>query len=412
MKKQALAIAIASALVAPSAFAAQDTSGMQYTSAAEGFYASIRAQVDFSNGNNDADLNEGSSRIGIRGTNDLGGGLEGFYQWELGVGIDDANEELDQRLGLVGLRGAFGEVVAGSFWTNDYFWTHGSTDIANVYSGYLNYSNVREARSERSIQYTTPDLNGFQGAFLVGIGNSDNGSSDITVSDADGNAGSVSVADPDNGNDLDSWNLSAQYAIQGFTVAGSYNVITDGQTVSGEYTPSTCRFNITSPLAPGQEANIPSALTHLDMAACNAFNQNIAVQGINVNVNGEFTDAMDDRVYEDLTSWTIRLGYAQDNWYVNGWYGEDDRSEVVGNEDSELFSVAGGVSVDRVNVYALYEAVENAGGSAGVEDSYGTLGVQYTLGSNSRVWIEYWSRDLDSDTAAEDVINIGLRHDF
>ena len=47
MKKQALAIAIASALVAPSAFAAQDTSGMQYTSAAEGFYASIRAQVGF-----------------------------------------------------------------------------------------------------------------------------------------------------------------------------------------------------------------------------------------------------------------------------------------------------------------------------------------------------------------------------
>ena len=121
-------------------------------------------------------------------------------------------------MGLVGLRGAFGEVVAGSFWTNDYFWTHGSTDIANVYSGYLNYSNVREARSERSIQYTTPDLNGFQGAFLVGVGNSDN--------DADG----------DNGNDLDSWNLSAQYAIQGFTVAGSYNVITDGQVASGSNT--------------------------------------------------------------------------------------------------------------------------------------------------------------------------------
>ena len=408
MKKQALAIAIASALVAPSAFAAQDTSGMQYTSAAEGFYASIRAQVDFSNGNNDADLNEGSSRIGIRGTNDLGGGLEGFYQWELGVGIDDANEELDQRLGLVGLRGAFGEVVAGSFWTNDYNWTHGSTDIANVYSGYLNYSNVREARSERSIQYTTPDLNGFQGAFLVGIGNSDNSDNNGDGSNSDGEG---DAAD-DNGNDLDSWNLSAQYAIQGFTVAGSYNVITDGQTVSGEYSPSTCRFNITSPLAPGQQANIPSALTDLDMAACNAFNQSISVQGVNVNVNGEFTDAMDDRVYEDLTSWTIRLGYAQDNWYVNGWYGEDDSSESDGKADAELFSVAGGVEVDRVNVYALYEAVENAGGSAGVEDSYGTLGVQYTLGSNSRVWIEYWSRDLDSKPDADDIINIGLRHDF
>ena len=71
---------------------------------------------------------------------------------------------------------------------------------------------------------------------------------------------------------------------------------------------------------------------------------------------------MDSRVYEDLTSWTIRLGYAQDNWYVNGWYGEDDSSESDGKADAELFSVAGGVEVDRVNVYALYEAVENAGG--------------------------------------------------
>ncbi len=402
MKKQALAIAIASALVAPSAFAAQDTSGMQYTSAAEGFYASIRAQVDFSNGNNDADLNEGSSRIGIRGTNDLGGGLEGFYQWELGVGIDDANEELDQRLGLVGLRGAFGEVVAGSFWTNDYNWTHGSTDIANVYSGYLNYSNVREARSERSIQYTTPDLNGFQGAFLVGVGNSDN--------DADG----------DNGNDLDSWNLSAQYAIQGFTVAGSYNVITDGQVASGSNDPSTCAVSITSPIS--VPVTLPSVFTELGEADCNTLNQTISIPNANgpipVSIAGNFEAADDSRAYEDLTSWTIRLGYAQDNWYVNGWYGEDDSSESIrpdgtANADAELFSVAGGVAVDRVNVYALYEAVENAdGGRVGVEDSYGTLGVQYTLGSNSRVWIEYWSRDLDSDPAAEDVINIGLRHDF
>ena len=399
MKKQALAIAIASALVAPSAFAAQDTSGMQYTSAAEGFYASIRAQVDFAHSDNDddgnpinvdANLNGGSSRIGIRGTNDLGGGLEGFYQWELGVGIDDANEELDQRLGLVGLRGSFGEVVAGSFWTNDYNWTHGSTDIANVYSGYLNYSNVREARSERSIQYTTPDLNGFQGAFLVGVGNSDN--------DADGG----------NDNDLDSWNLSAQYAIQGFTVAGSYNVVTDGQTVRGEYSPSTCVVKISAP-AVNVDLDLPSALTELGEADCNALNNTVA--GV-ASVNGTFTAAEDTREYEDLTSWTIRLGYAQDNWYVNGWYGEDDTSEGDDKADAELFSVAGGVEVDRVNVYALYEAVENAGGGAGVEDSYGTLGVQYTLGSNSRVWIEYWSRDLDSKPDADDIINIGLRHDF
>ena len=403
MKKQALAIAIASALVAPSAFAAQDTSGMQYTSAAEGFYASIRAQLDLGSGDNDANINEGSSRIGIRGTNDLGGGLEGFYQWEGEVNITDSTNAFKRnRLGHVGLRGAFGEVVAGSFWTNDYFWTHGSTDIANVYSGYLNYSDRREARSERSIQYTTPDLNGFQGAFLVGIGNNDDGD------------------DGDNGNDLDSWNLSAQYDIQGFTVAGSYNVVTDGQTVSGERVDATCAVNINVPTV--INLDIPDEFSGLDMAACDALDRNITVGNVNVNVTGDFTPASDDRVYEDLTSWTIRLGYTQDNWYVNGWYGEDDYSEGDNGgpaEDVEIFSVAAGVAVDKVNLYVLYESAENAGrygggGSqyTGMETKYGTLGVQYTLGSNSRVWIEYFSQDVDSDPSVEDVINIGLRHDF
>ena len=91
MKKQALTLAIAAALSAPSALAAQDTSGMRYTSAAEGFYASIR--VGYEGGTKEdskGSLGGGpnhdgfASRIGVRGTNDLGGGLEGFYQWEAG----------------------------------------------------------------------------------------------------------------------------------------------------------------------------------------------------------------------------------------------------------------------------------------------------------------------------------------
>ena len=37
----------------------------------------------------------------------------------------------------------------------------------------------------------------------------------------------------DSENDLDLWNLAAKYEVQGFTVAGSYNVIVDEREATG-----------------------------------------------------------------------------------------------------------------------------------------------------------------------------------
>ena len=334
MKKQALAIAIASALVAPSAFAAQDTSGMHYTSASEGFYASIRTVFATGGSDNEgSDIGNSTSRIGVRGNNDLGGGLEGFYQWEGLVAIENGGN-VGTRLGHVGLRGAFGSFWVGSNWAADYNWTHGSTDIANVGSGNLNYTAARPGRTNKAIEYTTPDLNGFQGAVRLNVANTGNNDEDDPVKDD---------------NDIDTWNIAANYAVQGFSVAGAYNVIPDG-------------------------------LEKTD-------------------------DTMDD-----ANAWTFKLGYAQDNWYVNGWYGEDNTSDIGSdNEDQTRFSIGGGVSVDKVSLYALYDQLED---HQKAENSYGTIGAQYNLGSRSRVWIEYVSRDLDTSPTTDDYVNIGMRHDF
>lgn len=365
MKKQALAIAIASALAAPSAFAATDTSGMQYTSASEGFYASIRARYESGpNDFNGASIENGSSRIGVRGTNDLGGGLEGFYLYELGVGIDNGSG-VETRMGHVGLRGAFGQIQAGGFWGQDYNWTHGSTDVANKHSGNLNYTDQRAGRVSKALEYTTPDLNGFQGAVRVQMND--------TGSEGTGN---------DDSNDLDAWNLAATYSVQGFTVAGTYNVLVEGLG-DKELKHPTTRAEVT---------------------------------------------ATPEKADEDLTAWTMRLGYTQDNWYVTGWYGQDSDSNAgefetaAGSEkaeDTEILSLAAGVAVDKVNLYTLYETRESLGINrastnelAIVEDNYGTVGVQYNLGARSRVWIEYAARDLESNDDAEDSINIGLQHDF
>ncbi len=385
MKKmnKTLAIAIAAAMVSPSAFAAQDTSGMQFTSASEGFYASIRTRLDFSGlGDANASIDDNSSRIGVRGSNDLGGGLSGFYQWEAELKLNDNDGPgIDRaRLGHVGLRGSFGEIVVGGFWANEYNWTHGGTDVANNYSGWTTYNDQRHARSNQGIQYSTPDLNGFQAAVLVQVG-ANNALSERVVGSPDYRHGTVNSDDivtlddtPNfmNGegrvarsdNDVDVWNIAATYNIQGFSVGAAYN-------------------------------NQPDALNQYDTDS---------------NVVG----------YDDKTAWTIKSGYAQDNWYVNAWYGEDNDSDNnrEGTEDREFFSIAAGVSVDKVNLYIVHDAVEqNYGGTMSDIGDYGdsaftTLGVQYSLGSNSRVWIEYFAQDVDSDPSQEDIVSVGLRHDF
>ena len=207
MKKKALTLAIAAALSAPASFAATDTSGMRYTSASEGFYASIRAIYETkSEKGGKGNVGNDGSRIGIRGTNDMGGGLEGFYQWEAEVPINDAAsgdaDSINTRLGHVGVRGAFGQIQLGSFWTSEYSAVGVLTDFAGTTADFSWYTRQREGRSQNAIEYTTPDLNGFTGAARVST-------------DRESGSGST----------IGLWNLSGKYEIHGFTVGASYNVL-------------------------------------------------------------------------------------------------------------------------------------------------------------------------------------------
>ena len=62
-----------------------------------------------------------ASRIGFKGSDDLGGGLSAFYTLEMGVKIDsgqvDATGTLFNRQALVGLKGGFGAVALGRQYT-------------------------------------------------------------------------------------------------------------------------------------------------------------------------------------------------------------------------------------------------------------------------------------------------------
>jgi predicted porin len=402
MKKKAIALAIASAMVVPNAFAAQDTSGMQYTSASEGFWASLR--VHFNSGErSDSDIEiksshgpyriyGSSSRFGARGSNDLGNGLVGFYAYEVGM-FARTGLELETRQLHVGLRGAFGEVRAGSFWTAPFNMVYGSTDVANRQSGEIvfapvgGFPNLLPGIISRSVQYTTPDLNGFQGAVVASMIN-------------DGPPGVSTRTNAKN--TIDYWALAGSYSISGFTVAGTYNTRADyGDTLMHEDEP-------------------------LDEFVRYAHRAHPEEEGVEISDSFWCVECR----YNDVDSWAIRLAYEQDNWYVTSWYGEIDYSGVsyifdstkdgvttrVVNipSDPKLFSFAAGIAVDNVDFYVVYDSVDNAQGAYSAKNHFGTVGVQYNFTSKSRIWVEYAGQDasIELESFRDDYVSVGLRHDF
>jgi predicted porin len=121
-------------------------------------------------------IGDGSSRFGLRGTEDLGGGLKAVFQFEAGVNIDDGSSgngggNLFSRTAMVGLEGGFGRVTAGRQ-VNPAFGVQAAGQVLGTMNGYIDAAaSVIPAaggvRSSNSVMYTTPDFGGLKVTALV-----------------------------------------------------------------------------------------------------------------------------------------------------------------------------------------------------------------------------------------------------
>jgi predicted porin len=112
MTKNILAIAIAAAVMAPSAFAAATVYGSAHMS------VDSASQIkDGTNQMSQTNVASNSSFIGIKGSEDLGAGLKAVFQFENQVQFDNdgatAGGFAGQRNSFVGLGGGFGTVLLG-----------------------------------------------------------------------------------------------------------------------------------------------------------------------------------------------------------------------------------------------------------------------------------------------------------
>jgi len=185
MKKSLIALAVAGAFAAP-AFAA--TSNVDV-------YGQFRISVDHINnvaaGVGGWGMNDETSRLGIKGSEDLGGGLKAIYQWEtgfnlgtegaLGSGTAGTGSVTTGSAGVgaerntfVGLSGGFGTVLAGRHDTP--YKLAGSADLfvdtlADAQNTGTRCIICEDLRVNNAIAYVSPDYSGFHAAVAIVPGN-------------------------------------------------------------------------------------------------------------------------------------------------------------------------------------------------------------------------------------------------
>jgi predicted porin len=184
-------------------------------------------------------LNNGNSRFGMKGTEDLGGGLKAGFNFEGGINIangagNTSGGQLFSRAANVSLMGGFGEIRAGRSLTTS-FYSVASWEL----TGAANYSVVANQfsfggqgpRSSAQVMYNSPSFGGltFSGSTVLkangGIDSAttaDKSKYDVAVTYA---AGPVTASFAYNKwSDMDaSYVLGGKYNFGTFAVAASYN---------------------------------------------------------------------------------------------------------------------------------------------------------------------------------------------
>jgi len=171
MKKRFLVAAVAATLVSPLA-----------ANAAATVYGNAHVSIDSydvpdaGNGNSDElVMNSRTSSIGVKGKEDLGGGMTALYKLEWQLAVDERNKNITDRDQWVGLKGSMGTVKFGTM-SNNYKQMGGKIDpmyrtalegrgMMKTQSSLHGGAGQDGGRSTNTVQFTSPKMSGVQAVF-------------------------------------------------------------------------------------------------------------------------------------------------------------------------------------------------------------------------------------------------------
>lgn len=202
-------------------------------------------------------MNNGESRIGVRGVEDLGGGLKAGFNFESGLDLDTgaAASAFWSRQANLWLGGSWGTFKMGRAFTPSYggvaAWE--LTSIANysVVTNTFNYGGAG-SRNNSQFSYKTPSgLGGFSAevGYVTKADNADKSKFDVNVIYANGPIAAAITANKQK-DEKTGYTLGGKYDFGSFLVAASYNHTRDtrrGFTVGG--TAKFGAFSVTADVA-------------------------------------------------------------------------------------------------------------------------------------------------------------------
>lgn len=170
MNKKLIALAVAGACVASDAMA-QTANPVTLYGLVFGTLESVEAKGGSARVDRRTRVEDNSSRLGVRGTEDLGGGLKAFFQLETGFRIDQAGTAFANRNSGVGLQGGWGSFLMGR-WDSPYKVAGYPADPWNLLTLAGYWSTIQDGgnfgrRTPNVIQYWSPNIAGFSGRVAV-----------------------------------------------------------------------------------------------------------------------------------------------------------------------------------------------------------------------------------------------------
>ena len=373
MKKSIFAVAVASALTLGAA------------QAETVLYGSIRYDYESSKNYTDAgnnkfnserlsNLSDAGSRIGLKGSEDLGNGFAVIYNLEYGFDgmTQDEKNSFKTRKAILGVTSDFGTITAGRQ-DNPFKVTIVDDSVQDDFNG----SSVISSASQRAmtttlkaqgpafgtkydadfsrvgkvIAYTTPEFAGFQANAAVMM------DSDLYPTNSRKNA--------------DLWTINAKYA---------YDVTADGQ--------------------------ILAKLGYIQGKVAGGFDED----GNAFNANGRYSSK----------AWGLFLGYISDSIKVSASYADGNHKIEHGDKQkSKGWDLGASYSFGPnyfSTVRATYGQSELKQADAKDKVKSWAVGFEQKLSTRTRAWVEYGQEETkyaeaNSEKRKDNVISIGMRHD-
>ncbi|MEA3278923.1 MAG: porin [Pseudomonadota bacterium] len=315
----------------------------------------------------DLSSNGRASRIGVKGSEDLGSGLKAIYQIEFSITMADANGTIDDgdkgsvgmRNSFVGLAGGFGTFLIGRHDTPGKISTGKLDMFADTLADYNKTLGFQDIRADNVIAYISPSFAGFQFAGAVIPAG---GATPLGWSTDPGNADGIA----------DAWSVAGIYSNGPFYASLSYESLgSDMWDNNNDIDPDTGLTFYDGRFGYGSTADdMNTWKIGLGLLDWNGFTLS-GVYEKQESILGAPKKA-------DMDIWQIQAGYAFGNNKIYGAYGQSDVESCVGasyigtcnitsgvqpfflnNKDWNNWSVAFDHNFSkRTKAYALYTAVD------------------------------------------------------